>query len=484
MTIEISGFNNSVEVFESLGVQGPRGISGPTGPRGPFGPTGPTGPTGPDSLVPGPTGPTGPTGPQGNPGPTGPQGPLGLQGATGPTGFTGPTGPTGPAGTGGDTGDWTFSGSKLLESGSETAIIETSNQLKIRHGDTEVTVNSDSLQVDVYEALSDLDGYYESDSWATATYTNPFAGYGRVVITTASEAFFQYFSDVVFESSKTMVTINDGDTFEVVSKGTSGVVRGINFDILGQAFPDTTTVTSLSFSNSAARTYRFNINGKLDLPNNGYIQNIADSSSDGNDYSTIEIVPDQSRYGSDQYLVVDPTAPNHIHIRAGGNAGDSSADLILGAERTNVYVSDSGHVDISAAERPEYVTILNEAVSAGSTIKTSNLSFTVEGYVVARVFVDDVAYNVSDIQPDTDPAYNIISFDTSEPVFQPDESYEFYLESPTANWSFADTGVLYGPGGGNLKILGIDGGATGSFTSVDGKVITVTSGIITAIETI
>jgi hypothetical protein len=70
------------------------------------------------------------------------------------------------------------------------------------------------------------------------------------------------------------------------------------------------------------------------------------ASGDGADLGTIELVPDGS-LTSDQYLIIDPTAPNHIHIRAGGEQDASTADLIIGAENTNVLVSDTGdYVDI------------------------------------------------------------------------------------------------------------------------------------------
>lgn len=65
------------------------------------------------------------------------------------------------------------------------------------------------------------------------------------------------------------------------------------------------------------------------------------ASGDGNNYSTLELVPDNNLYGNNQYLIIDPTAPNHIHIRAGGVIDDSSADLILGGELTHVKVSDN-----------------------------------------------------------------------------------------------------------------------------------------------
>lgn len=64
------------------------------------------------------------------------------------------------------------------------------------------------------------------------------------------------------------------------------------------------------------------------------------ASGDGLGYSTLELVPDNDLYANDQYIIIDPTAPNHIHIRAGGLQDNSSADFFLGGENTNIKISD------------------------------------------------------------------------------------------------------------------------------------------------
>jgi len=56
--------------------------------------------------------------------------------------------------------------------------------------------------------------------------------------------------------------------------------------------------------------------------------------------ATLELVPDADLYNNDQYLIIDPTTPNHIHIRAGGNIDQSDAILILGGELAQVRVSN------------------------------------------------------------------------------------------------------------------------------------------------
>lgn len=488
-TVEVNSTSNYVEVYTDVGLQGPRGPRGDQGERGDRGPTGPTGPTGPE----GPDGPTGPTGP-GGVGPTGPTGPEGLQGLRGPTGPKGDTGnpgpqgepgPTGPAGSGGaDTGDWIFSGSSLLENGDgPTAIIETNNQLEIRYSDTKVTVNSDSFQVDVYETLFDLNETFETSEWATATYTNPFAGYGRVTITNASEGFFNYFTTVVMDSSKVLVDVNDeGPTYEIVSKGTSGLTNGISFDFVNQAFPETTTVISLTFYNSAARTYRFNLNGKFDLPNSGSIQSISNSSGDGNGFSTLEIVPDQSRYESDQYLIIDPTQPDHIHIRAGGNIDESAADIILGGERSHVLINESGRsVEVQTAITPNVNSYENLNEENSSNFITLMPAIIASGY---KVNIDGSDYFVDSIIFDS-PTAGLVTLTVPEATFTSGQMYTFFGDNGSNNsWIFDSDGFLYGPAEGGLKIQGIDGGASGTFTSFDGKVVTVTGGIITDISPI
>jgi hypothetical protein len=77
----------------------------------------------------------------------------------------------------------------------------------------------------------------------------------------------------------------------------------------------------------------------------------ADSADQGDgieNLDTIKLIPDaelhynDGSYGNDQYIVIDPTLPNHIHVRAGGAIDASNALLFLGGEENNVGVNDSG----------------------------------------------------------------------------------------------------------------------------------------------
>ena len=62
----------------------------------------------------------------------------------------------------------------------------------------------------------------------------------------------------------------------------------------------------------------------------------------GNAGAVLNLYPNESyAVSSNQYIVVDPTAVNHIHLRAGGTIDGSTAELFLGGENTTVQVSDT-----------------------------------------------------------------------------------------------------------------------------------------------
>lgn len=76
-------------------------------------------------------------------------------------------------------------------------------------------------------------------------------------------------------------------------------------------------------------------------------------SSDSLGSDTIELVPDTAAYADDQYLIIEPTANNHIHIRAGGTQDDSDASLILGGEKSNITINDQFSYHVSIFSRKE-----------------------------------------------------------------------------------------------------------------------------------
>jgi hypothetical protein len=101
--------------------------------------------------------------------------------------------------------------------------------------------------------------------------------------------------------------------------------------------------------------------------------NFGDGSTIQSTGSTLELTPDAS-IPSDQYIVLDPTAPNHIHVRAGGVIDESSADLYLGGEKTNILVTDPNQqvqINTTAADSSSLIWIFdNEGNTLFPTLTT------------------------------------------------------------------------------------------------------------------
>ena len=175
-------------------------------------------------------------------------------------------------------------------------------------------------------------------------------GYGRVV------------NDIVLNST-------DNELYIVYTAGSAiGSFAGLKFRFNQPEIWESIaweTVFGVPGSGGTANTGDITFNG---------VKIIGDgtASGDGAGYSTIELVPDNDLYNitpsgdfgyGGQYLVVDPTSPNHIHIRAGGPQDQAAAQLILGGEKANVTVRDQ---DNSFTENHEV--LINTQSNDGSAI--------------------------------------------------------------------------------------------------------------------
>ena len=188
------------------------------------------------------------------------------------------------------------------------------------------------------------------------------------------------------------------------------------------------------------------------------------ASGDGYNRGTIDLVPDAdlitNQYQQDQYLIIDPTAPNHIHIRAGGTQDASTADLFVGGETNHVRVSDGGR-SVSISSKPATVinTYTNDNPISNTYFITSNS---------ANVYVGDTLFysggdivTIDSITQDS-PSAGLItitanlngapaSFVAGEPhIFSHEEEWNNY-------WQFGADGVLAGPAMGGLRVHGIEG---------------------------
>jgi hypothetical protein len=163
-------------------------------------------------------------------------------------------------------------------------------------------------------------------------------------------------------------------------------------------------------------------------------------SGDGNNYGTIELVPDLDLYGEDQYLVIDPTNPDHIHIRAGGTQDESNGKLILGGERNHVYIDDIART-VSVSTR--FTRIENSYANANEASNTEFMVVTGANIDIGyTVTVSGVDYAVTIVTPGY-PYEGLTTVVADGASFVTGDSYVFSYEPVDNNyWEFGSDGSV------------------------------------------
>ena len=272
--------------------------------------------------------------------------------------------------------------------------------------------------------------------------------------------------------------------------------------------------------------WSMNSEGELHLPGAGYISNPENSSGDGYGNDTLVLVPDGD-ITSDQYVIIDPTAPNHIHLRAGGVQDNSNAHIFLGGERNNIEVSDP-YRTVKISTKPDGIenTYGNSNEASNTQFIHASTADIIVGDTV-RLYTGGATYVVTTVTQDS-PSAGFITVIADGLSFITGESYVFTRDQEYNNqWTFGNDGVLSGPAMGGIWVesiqkkseqygLGIYSpvdivleasngeflndssnpdnqiatigdlptGATGTFQTSDSKIVTVTNGIITSIESL
>lgn len=221
-------------------------------------------------------------------------------------------------------------------------------------------------------------------------------------------------------------------------------------------------------ANDDSHEWTFTNAGCIQLPDYGQICNPPNSSGDGYGLSTIQITPDINTE-DDRYIIIDPTVPNHIHIRPGGEMDESSAELYLGGERTHIVQDDGAHeVRVSTGATINYNTYTNiNGESNSNFIAESGPVIVDVGY---KVNVDGTEYTVDAITPDT-PAPGNVLISVPGATFQNGQMYTFIGDNGSNNyWMFGSDGILHGPemGGGLIvnSLYGSDSSDLGAFSNI------------------
>lgn len=408
------------------------------------------------------------------------------------------------------TGDITFVDSTISNDTGDDIVIQNKNQSGVVK--SRITLDQSNEQV-LIEAINGNTAEYTVADWATATWSGtvievtgtangviPFfsnldgtltqiqvngaymvqyagAGYGPTDITintvesapvegdplTVTSLRFFYgvsssinidYDDGTFDLRARGMSIEMTSTEDVtISSGDDVTIQAGGDDLRLRSWDDTTFTAGYGTDNSYE--WRMNNTGRFELPANGYIENPDGASSDGNDYDTLNLVPDQSLFGNDQYLIVEPTfaptGPGHIHVRAGGNVDDSNADLLLGGERTKVQISDTDR-NIGVTTRPALITntYTNLDTGGGTDFIVANTADIQVGYTVNVGGTDYVVTSVGPFDEGT------IAVAADGATFDGSGSYTFTFEPTNDNqWTFGSNGVFYGPAMGGLRVSNI-----------------------------
>jgi hypothetical protein len=179
------------------------------------------------------------------------------------------------------------------------------------------------------------------------------------------------------------------------------------------------------------------------------------------------LVPDADLYANDQYLIIDPTDPNHIHIRAGGQQDNSTADLILGGERTNVRVSDTNGTVYISSKRPDttdtYENVNGDggpifAIFADLSNISPNANFSVE--------VGGTLYEIDSVQVLDIEGSPVTEITATPATFVTGESYTIHESNGENNWEFNSDGYLTGPGMGGIDAYAVGNPAQDAYFSI------------------
>ena len=170
---------------------------------------------------------------------------------------------------------------------------------------------------------------------------------------------------------------------------------------------------------------------------------VANSSGDGANSSTIQLVPDGNLTGTDQYLIIDPTAPGHIHIRAGGIQDGSSADLFLGGENTYFKVPAGSNGSSYISANSNIWQFGNDGSLTFPDISIQNTAFT-STPILDKLSLNGLAYEKFETKQD---ATGVVNHDCANASI-------FYHTSPDSNFTV------------NLQNLGLLSGRATSITLV------------------
>jgi hypothetical protein len=168
------------------------------------------------------------------------------------------------------------------------------------------------------------------------------------------------------------------------------------------------------YTDNSTHMWEFNSAGSLTLPREGKIYGIGlgaasdrggyitwagNTSGDGAGFNTMRLVPDELMESSDQCIILDPTSPGHIHIRAGGTQDNSQAILYFGGENSHVKIDSGPNPAVTVMANNKSwsfgtngnLTFPNSSVQTGGAISITELKALVAGANTYAAFQTAIA---------------------------------------------------------------------------------------------
>lgn len=224
--------------------------------------------------------------------------------------------------------------------------------------------------------------------------------------------------------------------------------------IEGRALSDSNQPNTYSYNEDGVIAYHDSNSSGNEVLGPGVLYGAGFDSGDGAGRKTIKLIPDTMLL-PDQHVVVDPTSPNHIHLRAGGTQDNSGADIFLGAEHTNVQVSDQyRNVYVRSKKQGQSMAHLNINTETSEYLITTDQVSASNWWTVEA---NGATYYIQDIQFDT-PVEGQTTIHAPGAGFQPNGVYNVFSPVENNQWTFDTDGSVYGPmENGLVKVNGLWG---------------------------
>lgn len=224
-------------------------------------------------------------------------------------------------------------------------------------------------------------------------------------------------------------------------------------DLFLRANDDIRFTSSYNNPGEAVYDWRMDSEGEFHLPGQGLIWNPSGTSGDGYGNDTIHLVPSDSDNETEQRIIIDPTQPNHIHIRAGGLQDYSNVELILGGERAGVRVSDANGTTVVQSKQEDYSWSYQNVGEGGNVyvVATADAEPDYGDFTV----INGSKYVITNVT--RDQQNGTTSYETTPGIgFAPFENYTFIRDRGNHAWTFNRAGYLNGPTEtGHLRVTGI-----------------------------